>query len=88
MASGMGVDIKLFHTGRKTTMGERVADALSKENMEEVRAEMPDDIDVSSRVLGKWLDDPVVTRSLARRGLMEVAMYLYLLWMNRTRKLK
>ena len=84
----MGVDIKLFHTGRKTTMGERVADALSKENMEEVRAEMPDDIDVSSRVLGKWLDDPVVTRSLARRGLMEVAMYLYLLWMNRTRKLK
>ena len=33
-------------------------------------------IDVSSRasrVLGTWLDDPVVTRSLARRGLMEVA---------------
>ena len=57
-------------------MGERVADALSKGNMEEVRAEMPDGIDVSSRasrVLGKWLDDPVVTRSLVRRGLMEVA---------------
>ena len=37
------------------------------------RAEMPDGIDVNSRVLGKWLNDPVVTRSLARRGLMEVA---------------
>ena len=40
MASGIGVDIKLFHTGRRTTMEERIADALSKGNMEEVRAEM------------------------------------------------
>ena len=57
-------------------MGERVADALSKGNMKEVRAEMPDGMDVSnraSRVLGTWLEDPVVTRGLARRGLMEVA---------------
>ena len=27
---GVGVKLKLFHTGRRTTVGERVADALSK----------------------------------------------------------
>ena len=33
---GVGVKLKLFHTGRRTTVGERVVDALSKGNMKEV----------------------------------------------------
>ena len=27
--AGLGVKVKLFHTGRRTSMGERVVDALS-----------------------------------------------------------
>ena len=67
--------MKLFHTGRRTTVGERVADALSKGNMEEVEQEMPGAVDVSRRkseVLDRWLNDPRVDRDLASRVLREV----------------
>jgi hypothetical protein len=30
---GLGVKVRLFHTGRRTSGGERIADALSKGNM-------------------------------------------------------
>ena len=58
---GMGVKLKWFHTGRRTTVGERVADTLSEGDMEEVEQEMPGALDVSSRrsvVLDRWLNDP------------------------------
>ena len=41
MSVGLGVQAKVYHTGRRTSMGERVADALSKGKMEEVEQEMP-----------------------------------------------
>ena len=41
---------KIFHTGRRTTVGERVADALSKGNSQEVQEEMPGAVEVSHRV--------------------------------------
>ena len=44
---GLGVKAKIFHTGRRTSMGERVADALSKGKMEEVDQEMRGAIDVT-----------------------------------------
>jgi len=72
---GLGVKVKLFHTGRRTSKGERIADALSKGNMEEVKNEMPDGVDVSekcSKVLNRWIHDPRVDRDLARRVLGEV----------------
>ena len=72
---GLGVRVKLFHTGRRTSKGERIADALSKGNMKEVKEEMPEGVDVSdrcSRVLDRWMKDPRVDRDLARRVLGEV----------------
>ena len=39
----------VFHTWRRTSIGARVADALSKGNMEEVRTEMLEVRDVSHR---------------------------------------
>ena len=76
MSAGMGVNIKLFHTGRRTTAGERICDALSKREFNEVRQEMPDGKDISeraSKVLLRWINNPIVTRGLGRQGLQEVA---------------
>ena len=75
--TGMGVKVKLFHTGRRTSKGERVADALSKGKMKEVEADMPGALDVSergSKVLRRWINDPRVDRDLARRVLREVSL--------------
>ena len=72
---GVGVIVKIFHTGRRTSPGERVADALSKGNMREVEDEWPGAVDVSMRksvVLNRWIQDPRVDRDLARRLLREV----------------
>ena len=76
MSAGMGVNIKLCHTGRRTTSGEKICDALSKGEFTEVRQEMPDGKDISqrtSKVLMRWINNPAVTRSLGRMGLQEVA---------------
>ena len=76
MSVGMGVQAKVFHTGRRTSSGERVADALSKGKMDEVEMEMPGARDVSARsskVLLKWLEEPRVDRALGRKGLMEIS---------------
>ena len=54
---GLGVKIKLFHTGWRTSMGERVPDAFSMGN----------------NVLERLIHDPRVDRDLARRALREVA---------------
>ena len=67
---------RIFHTGRRTTVGERVADALSKGKFSEVEEDMPGAVDVShrcSKVLTRWIQDPRVDRALARRCLQEVA---------------
>ena len=76
MSAGMGVNIKLCHTGRRTTSGEKICDALSKGEFSEVKLEMPDGKDISeraSKVLLRWINNPTVTRSLGRQGLQEVA---------------
>ena len=73
--TGVGVLVKIFHTGRRTSPGERVADALSKGNMREVEDEWPGAVDMSvkrSVVLDRWIQDPRVDRDLARRLLREV----------------
>ena len=68
--------ITLFNTGRRTTAGERICDALSKGEFSEVRQERPDGKDISernSKVLLRWINDPKVTRSLGWLGLHEIA---------------
>ena len=72
---GMRVKLKLFHTGRRTTVGERVADTLSEGDMKEVEQEMPGALDVSSRksvVLDRWLNDPRVEVHIGRNYLLEM----------------
>ena len=49
MSKGLGVVARIFHSGRRTGIGERVADALSIGKMEEVYQEMPVAVDVPSR---------------------------------------
>ena len=76
MSAGMGVNIKICCIGRRTTSWENICDALSKREFSEVKQEMPDGKDVSqraSKVLLRWISNPVVTRSLGRSGLQEVA---------------
>ena len=73
----MRVVARIFHTGRRTSVGERVADELSKGNFAEVEAEMPGAVDVThrcSRVLSWWIHDPRVDRALVRRCLQEMAV--------------
>ena len=63
---GLGVKAKIFHTGRRTSVGERVADALSKGNMEEVHQKMLWGVDVTSRaskVLLNWIKNPRADRA-------------------------
>ena len=63
--------MRIFHTRRRTTVGERVADALSKGNFVEVEKEMPGAVDVThtcSHVLSRWIHDPRVDRAMARDG--------------------
>ena len=49
---GLGVKVKIFHIGRRTSLGERVADALYKGKMEEVQQEMPVAVDATSWASG------------------------------------
>ena len=49
--------MKIFHTGRRTTAGERVADALSKGYMKEVEKEMPGAVDVSVMEMQEMLEN-------------------------------
>ena len=68
---------RIFHTGRRSSVGERVADALSKGNLAEVEEEMPGAVDVThmcSQVLSRWINDPRVDRALGRRCLQEMAV--------------
>ena len=73
---GLGCQAKIFHTGRRTSAGKRVADTLSKGKMEEVDQEMFGVIDVTdraSKVLLNWIKNPRVDRALGRKGLVKNA---------------
>ena len=75
LCTGLGVVVKVFHTGRRSSPGERVADALSKGKMKEVEDEWPGAKDVSarkSRVLERWIQNPMVDRDLASKVLREL----------------
>ena len=76
MSVGLGWKATIFHTSMRTSVGERVADTLSKGKTEEVHQEMPGAVDVTSRaseVLFNWIKNPRVDRAMARKGLVEVA---------------
>ena len=75
LAEGLGFPIKVFHKRRRTWLGDIVADDLSKNNLDKVRAELPGGVDVSqrvSRVLLNWLTKPAVSMELGRDILKEI----------------
>ena len=72
----MGGNMRIFHTGRWTSVGERVADALSKGKFDEVRQDLPHGRYVSDRAskfLLNWSKSSKVGMALGRKGLLEVA---------------
>ena len=75
LAEGLGVPIKVFHTRRRTRLGDTVADDLSKNNLDRVQAILPRGEDISwkvSRVLTNWLTKPFVSTELGREILKEL----------------
>ena len=68
--------IKVFHTSRRTSFGDKVADDLSKGKVKEVMQVMPESTDVSakaSKVLLSWLQAPTVNMELGRSVLVEMS---------------
>ena len=68
--------IRVYHTPRRTSLGDRVADDLSKNKVQEVMQAMPESKDVSakaSKVLLSWLQAPTVSMELGRSVLVEMS---------------
>ena len=69
------MQIKVFHTSRRTSLGDEVADDLSKEKVDLVRQELATSTDLShrvSKVLMAWLNNTRVSMELVRDMLMEL----------------
>ena len=76
LAEGLGVQIRVFHTGRRTSLGDKVADDLSKGKVGQVMEDLPGSKNISDRVsktMLKWLDFPKVEMELGRSVLLELA---------------
>ena len=68
------MEIKGFHTSRRT-IGDQLADDLSKGLVGSTATLLPDSVDVSekvSKVLLHWITDPYVKMELGRSVLLEI----------------
>ena len=75
LARGLGVRIKVFHTRRRTNLGDQIADDLSKGVLSSLNDSLPGHIDLSStasKTLLKWIERPMVKFELGRDVLLEV----------------
>ena len=75
LSLGLGVQIKVFHTRRRTSVGDELADDLSKGKLDMVEELMPGGIDISyrvSKVLLDWIKNPFVKMELGRKVLLEL----------------
>ena len=76
LAEGLGVPIRVFHTARRTSLGDKVAGDLSTDKILDVMQVLPGSKDVScraSRVMLNWLKAPRVDMELDRVVLLELA---------------
>ena len=76
VADGLGIQVVVFHTGRRTSVGDQIADDLSKGKLENMEDLMGDSQDVGlglSKELLNWLRFPRVDMDLGRRVLVELA---------------
>ena len=73
---GLGAQVRIFHTGRRTSVGDKVVDHLSKYEMVAVRNLVPNMLDVRDqlpRVLGDWINKPRPCQDLGRKALVELS---------------
>ena len=71
--------IKVFHTSRRTSLGDKIADDLSKGKVDLVRSLVETDVSHwVSKVLMAWLKNPSVSMELGRDVLMELEARKYL----------
>ena len=66
----------MFHTSRRTSLGDRIADDMSKGKIGQVFQVLPESVDISSRVsrtMLTWLRNPRVDMELGRDVLLEMA---------------
>ena len=68
------IKAKVFHASRDSAFGERLADHLSKGEMQPVEAEWPDRSKISHKVLLGWIRraKQMGSMSLWRKGMMEL----------------
>ena len=75
VGKGLGANVRIIHTGRRTSVGDQVVDHLSKHEMSQVASLVPGMTDVStafSPVLRSWIMKPVSSRGLGRNVLVEL----------------
>jgi hypothetical protein len=75
LSEGLGVQVRVFHTGRRTNLGDKVADDLSKGKTAQVMLDLPGSVDISARVSKRmltWLRNPKVDMELGRTVLQEL----------------
>ena len=75
LSEGLGVTIKVFHTSRRTSVGDQLADDLSKGVVDSAATLLPDSVNVSdkvSKVLLHWISDPYIKMELGRSVLLEI----------------
>jgi hypothetical protein len=84
LSEGLGVQIKVFNTGIRTSLGDKVADDLSKGKIAQVMLDLPGSKNISnrvSRVMLTWLRTPQVDMELGRAVLKEQAARLAWMYM-------
>jgi hypothetical protein len=75
VADGLGVKVKLCHTGRRSSVGEQVVDHLNKGKVKQAKAlvELKESRKMGmSKVLGRWFNNLRPEVGLGRRCLQEV----------------
>ena len=72
---GLGARMKVYHTGRRTSVGDKVVDHLSKHEMEAAANLIPGMSDVSDKLpeaVGEWIRRPLPKQDLGRKVLEEL----------------
>ena len=76
VAAGLGAQVMIVHTGRRTSVGDKIVDHLSKDEMDSVEHLSPGMKDVSDKLpkaLGEWIKKPVPRVDLGRQVLTELS---------------
>ena len=73
---GLGAQVRIFHTGRRTSVGDKVVDHLSKYEMDDAHSLVPNMLDVRDRLprtMENWINKPRPCQDLGRKVLVELS---------------